>query len=278
MLAQNSREAPPEAVSWSTAQRTAAQRFLVARAAERFATAREETPEGRQQLESALDALQLALTFAPEPWVDFNLAQVQSRLGHCQQARALYQRFLEIERSERARADAEQRLAALSACQEDTADAESPAGVTELGGFEPELREPGSDRLASEWPALAPEFQLMEPEPGSALRLERALPMSLAALSVLAGGAAAIYWGQALDAKHDLTRLRVAGPRVPETQERGRSAQTSAVVWSSVAGALAIAAVGSYWWLRAPEPSDAPSGWALFSLERGAGAVYGSVF
>lgn len=258
-----------------------AQRMLLQRAKERFEAGRGTGQDARQSLERALDALHLAYRLVPAPWLLFNMAQVQSRLGACNEAATLYRRFLASDPAPEARASTEQALGLLGGCEEARRE---PA---QLEGLAPGLRVATSldatftprDLAAAQGPsALA-----LAPEPShEGQSFAEVLPWAFGSLALVAGVAGAVYWSEARSAKRELDRLRVGGPHVAETQARGRNAQDLAQVFGGVSVGLALVTGASYLWLRA-ERDEAPwraalEGLSWFPLAGGAGATYRSEF
>jgi len=248
--------------------------MLLERAKERYEAGRGAGEGARQQLEGALDALRLAYQLTPAPWLLFNLAQVQSRLGACSEAADLYQRFLASDPGPEARANAEQALKLLGSCEESKH--EPSAG----DGLLPGLRPPTSAALIAELGRAGPVSALAatgdEPAPdGSPVRI---WPWVFGALSLTSGVAGAAFYAEARAAKRDLDRLHVAGPSIAETQQRGESAQATARVFGGFALGFALAA-GASSWLARPDPEAAPLVAAVarlswLPLRGGAGAAY----
>jgi len=251
-----------------------ARRRLLERAKERYEAGRGSGEDARLHLEQALDALVLAYRLGPAPWLLFNLAQVQSRLGACREATELYEQFLASNPGPDAKSSAEEALALLGSCEE----SQREPSLSE--GLSPGLRAQLSfDALFAAYRTGAAPASL--PMGGAEATEDRGAlvwPWALAGLSVTSGLAAAVFYGEARDAKQDLDQLRVAGPLVAQTQHRGESAQVLARVFGGVAIGLALAAGASYWWPRA-EPSEAGPGAALerlswLPLTGGGGASY----
>jgi hypothetical protein len=258
-----------------------AQRLLLEKAKQRYEAGRRApaAEEARDQLEGALGALDLAYRLAPAPWLLFNMAQVESQLGACGEAAELYRRYLASGPAPEARASAEQALGLLGACD---ASSELAAG----DGLMPALRVPSSldSIVGAASPAGLPSRQelaadaVVSDDAGSALT---ALPWAFGGLAVMSGVAGVIYWNEAHSAKRDLDRIRVAGPEVAQTQERGESAQNLSRVFGAFAAGFALAAGASYWWLpseRSEAPAVSAPSLSLLPLEGGAGAVYRSAF
>jgi hypothetical protein len=269
---------PPAGASDGDALRRA-QRMLLERAKQRYEAGRSATDaeEGRARLQGALDALDLAYRLAPAPWLLFNMAQVESQLGACREAAVLYQRYIASQPAPEARASAERALALLGSC-------EDSAPLADGDALLPGLRATSSLESiaagASIVPLPAPALNA-EAEPSEAGSAAAALPWAFGGLAVMSGVAGVVYWSEARSAKHDLDNIRVAGPAVADTQERGESAQTLSRVFGGFALGFALAAGASYWWLR-PERGEAPaansSSLTLLPLDGGAGAIYRSAF
>jgi tetratricopeptide (TPR) repeat protein len=252
-----------------------ARRMLLERAKQRYDAGRRGGEDAKQQLESALDALLLAYQLSPAPWLLFNLAQVRSQLGHCDEAAELYRRFLASEPGPAARASAGQALHLLGAC-------DTPGTQPELDdALLPGLREASS--LESLNASGAPSPLPASSEESAPDREDvRVWPWAFAGVAATAGAAAVVFYGQAHAAQQDLDRIRIGGPQVAETQQRGESALTFARVFGGIALGFGLAAGASFWWPRA-EPDEAPHApglarLSLLPLERGAGAAYGFEF
>jgi hypothetical protein len=255
--------------------------MLLERAKQRYEAGRSAAgeEEARPHLERALDALDLAYRLSPAPWLLFNMAQVQSQLGACSKAADLYQRFLTSSPASDAKRSAERALALLGSCEE-------PGSLPRAeDGLMPGLLIPSSlDAIfLARGVSAAPEPLAATSEPaGEEGGVARALPWAFGSLSVISAIAGAVYWSEALDAKQDLDRLRVAGPDVARTQGRGESAQDLARVFAGFAVGLALAAGASHLWLR-PDQQEAPLAKTLERLSwlpvaGGAGASYRSEF
>ncbi|MEO8177992.1 MAG: hypothetical protein ABI895_04075 [Deltaproteobacteria bacterium] len=251
-----------------------ARRMLLERAKGRYEAGRGTGEGARQQLEGALDALRLAYQLTPAPWLLFNLAQVQSRLGACSEAADLYRRFLASEPGPEAGANAEQALKLLGSCEESK---QEPATRDSML---PGLRPPTSASLLAELGRAGPVSPLAaasaEPAPdGNSVRI---WPWIFGALSLTSGVAGAGFYAEARAAKRDLDRLRVAGPLVAETQHRGESAQATARVFGGFALGFALAA-GASAWLTRPDPEAetlvaAVARLSWLPVRGGAGAAY----
>lgn len=256
-----------------------AQRLLLERAKQRFEAGRGDGAEAREHLEGALDALNLAYGLAPEPWLLFNMAQVQSRLGACREAAELYRRFLASDPAPEARTNAERALQLLGNCESAPVEPSSSDGLGPglfLGAPEASIFWAGGTAAARPLPTPRVE------EASGSSGVVAALPWAFGSLAVMSGVAGLVYWNEAESAKSDLDAIRVAGPRVAETQQRGESAQDLARVFGGCAIGFALAAGASYWWLRSSEfdeaPPDALGGLTWFPLRGGAGAAYRSAF
>ena len=256
-----------------------AQRRLLERAKQRFEAGRGDGAEAREHLEGAVDALNLAYALSPEPWLLFNMAQVQSRLGACREAADLYRRFLASDPAPEARTSAERALQLLGTC--DTAELEPSLGdglapSLFLGAPDASIFWAGGTAAARPLPTPAIE------EASGSSSVVAVLPWACGSLAVMSGVAGLVYWNEAQSAKDDLDAIRVGGPRVAETQQRGESAQDLAQVFGGCAIGFALAAGASYWWLRSSEPDEAPpgvlGGLTWFPLQGGAGAAYRSAF
>ncbi len=251
-----------------------ARRQLLERAKQRFEAGRGEGEEARQQLEGALDALRLAYRLTPAPWLLFNLAQVKSRLGACQEATELYQRFIASTAAPEARASAEQAVKLLGQCAE-------PSPLSSDDGLEPGLLPPTELALLAEVEERTPPASLSSAsaEPATAPSGVGAWPWIFGGLALGSALAAAFFYGEALDAKHDLDRLQVGGPQVLDAQERGQTAQSAARVFGGFSLGFALATGASLWpWggrSEAPEAA-APQLGRLRGL--GAGASYSFEF
>jgi tetratricopeptide (TPR) repeat protein len=253
-----------------------ARRLLLERAKERYEAGRGTGEEARQQLEGALDALALAYRLVPAPWLLFNLAQVKSRLGACGEATELYRRFLASNPAANERANAEQALKLLGTCAE-------PSAPEAHEGLAPGLRPPTA--LAS----LVEVEGRLAPAALSDLGAEPALadagfagwPWIFGGLALGSAIAGAFFYGEAVDAKHDLDRLQVGGPLVAQTQQRGESALSAAQVLGGFSVGFAVAAGASL--LPRSQPGEAPPGASaplgrLRALPLGAGASYSFEF
>jgi hypothetical protein len=255
-----------------------AQRLLLERAKERYEAGRaaEDAAAARPHFEGALDALHLTYRLWPAPWLLFNMAQVQSRLGACNEAADLYQRFLASNPAPAARANAEQALDLLGTC-EDGGLAAAPDDSMEPGL----LLAPDLTSMFEPDPAVPPPAVPPAQAP-AATRVADILPWAFGGLAVMSGVAATVYWQEANSAKSDLDALSVAGPEVARTQQRGESALELSRIFGGVAVGFALAAVGSYWWLE-HEKKEAPlaaalGGLSLTPLEGGAAAAFHSEF
>jgi hypothetical protein len=257
-----------------------AQRMLLERAKQRYEAGRGAAgAEAAPHLEGALDALDLAYRLAPAPWLLFNMAQVQSQLGACSEAAALYHRFLASDPAPEAQRSAKKALDLLGSC------GESSLLPRQEGGLPPGLRIPsGLDAM------FVAHDMVAAPEPPASISRDtapeagvgRALPWAFGSLSVISAVAGAVYWNEALDAKKALDRIRIAGPDVVSTQQRGESARDLARAFGGFAIGFALAAGASYLWFR-PERAEAPFATTLerlswLPLEGGAGASYRSEF
>lgn len=249
-----------------------ARRQLLERAKERFEAGRGSDEAAREQLEGALDALRLAYRLTPAPWLLFNLAQVKSRLGACQEATELYQRFLASNPTPEARGSAEQAMKLLGQCTD-------PAPASSDDGLEPGLLEPTSltlvaeveDRTAPAALGSAP-AQLAVEESGLG-----PWPWVFGGLALGSALAAALFYGEAVDARDDLDRLQVGGPHVARTQRRGEAAQAAARVFGGFTAGFALATGASLWpWRGRDEAAAAPQLGQLRVL--GAGASYSFEF
>ena len=256
-----------------------AQRLLLERAKQRFEAGRGDGAEARAHLEGALDALNLAYGLAPEPWLLFNMAQVQSRLGACREAADLYRRFLASDPAPEARANAERALQLLGNCEAAAVEPSVSDGLAPglfLGAPETAIFWAGGTAAARPLPTPRVE------DASSSSGVVAVLPWAFGSLAVMSGVAGLVYWNEAESAKSDLDAIRVAGPRVAETQQRGESAQDLARVFGGCAIGFALAAGASYWWLRSSEHDEAPAeplgGLTWFPLQGGAGAAYRSAF
>jgi tetratricopeptide (TPR) repeat protein len=255
-----------------------AQRMLLERAKQRYEAGRGAPEDARPHLEGALDALDLAYRLAPAPWLLFNMAQVQSRLGACSEAAQLYHRFLESDPTPEARRSTEEALDLLGSCEESDgqrATAEVLPGLRLQSTFDSIFAARGVAAPSSPSPTV-------NAEPVEEGSTRAVLPWAFGSLSVISGVAGAIYWSEARSAKRDFDRIRIAGPAVAQTQERGESAQNLARVFGGLAVGFALATGASYWWLRS-ERGEAPIAGALehiswLPLASGAGAVYRSEF
>jgi tetratricopeptide (TPR) repeat protein len=253
-----------------------AQRMLLERAKQRYEAGRGAPDDARPHLEGALDALDLAYRLAPAPWLLFNMAQVQSRLGACSEAAQLYHRFLESDPTPEARRSTEQALELLGSCEDSDAQrvtAEVLPGLRLQSSF---------DSIFAARGVAAPSSPTVSAEPVEEGSAGAVLPWSFGSLSVISAVAGAIYWSEARAAKRDFDRIRIAGPAVAQTQERGESAQNLARAFGGLAIGFALATGASYWWLR-PERGEAPVAGALehiswLPLAGGAGAAYHSEF
>jgi hypothetical protein len=258
-----------------------AQRALLERAKQRFEAGRGEGAEAREHLAGALDALNLAYVLTPEPWLLFNMAQVQSRLGACPDAAALYRRFLASDPAPEARSSAERALELLGDCAAAGVEPSVGDGLAPglfLGAPEASIFWAGGTAAARPLPTPA-----VEEVPGSS-RVATVLPWAFGSLAVMSAVAGLVYWNEAQSAKTELDAIRVAGPHVAETQQRGESAQDLARVFGGCAIGFTLAAGASYWWLRSSSAdSDAAASGVLggltwFPLQGGAGATYRSAF
>jgi len=275
---------PSSALSPPSDATRRAQRALLERAKERYDAggAAKTEEEARPHLVGALDALHLAYGLIPAPWLLFNMAQVQSRLGACHEAADLYHRFLASGPAPEAKATAERALQLLGSCGDANRD------LGESGGLPPGLVLP-SEASALYSPAGDPaplaraERVAAEPAPASDdVGIGPVLPWAFGSLAVMSGAAGAVYWAEANAAKDDLDQIRVAGPQVAETQERGESAQNMSKIFGGLAVGFAVAAGVSYWLLRdAPEEAPVPQAlqrWTVVPLEGGAAAGYSGAF
>jgi hypothetical protein len=252
-----------------------AQRRLLERAKQHYEAGRQEGADAHYELERALDALRLAHRLRPAPWMLFNLAQVQSQLGGCRRATELYQQFVASDPGPEARASAERALQLLGGC----AQAPEPS----LGDGLP----PGLERSLS--PASLPEQLARATAPSLLLEEARAVSSgtdadpapwlwAFAGVSVTSALVATVFYGQAHAAKADLDRLRVAGPRVTETQERGEIALDRARAFGGLSAGFALAVGATYWLYPTPSDEAVPSsGWSRLSwvpLEGGGVGAY----
>lgn len=251
-----------------------ARRQLLERAKERFEAGRGNGLEARQQLEGALDALRLAYQLAPAPWLLFNLAQVKSRLGACQEATELYQRFLASQPAPEARASAEQAMELLGQCTE-------PAPLTTDDGLEPGLLPPSSLALVAQVADRSGPAALSSApaEPAAIESAIRPWPWIFGGLALSSAVAAAFFYSEAVDAKDDLDRLQLGGPLVAQTQQRGESAQAAARVLGGFTLGFGLATGVSLWPWRASSEAPAAAPPQLGRLRAlGAGASYSFEF
>jgi hypothetical protein len=251
-----------------------AQRMLLERAKQRYEGGRGAGEDARSSLEGALDALDLAYRLHPAPWLLFNTAQVQSRLGACSEAADLYRRFLASDPAPEVRASAEQALGLLASCQDSSGEPHMDVALA------PGLRVPqGLDSMFVPVSIIdAPATQASSgAEPTDDANVAAILPWTFGSLSLISGVAGAIFWSEAHAAKRDLDHIRVAGPRVAQTQERGESAQNFARIFGGCAVGFGVAAAVSYW-LQRPGASEEPVALSWVPLEGGGGAVYRSSF
>jgi tetratricopeptide (TPR) repeat protein len=259
------------------------QRMLLERAKSRYEAGRAAGSDeaARPQLEGALDALHLAYGLSPAPWLLFNMAQVQSRLGACNEAADLYQRFLASDPAPAARSSAREALELLGACEDGLAPAPDDSLAPGL------MSASNLDSIFSADRAEPPPSPARTPSPAAAAPAATSiaviLPWAFGGLAVMSGVAGAIYWNEAKAAKRDLDGLSVAGPEVTRTQQRGESALDLARVFGGISVGFALAAAGSYWWLEREKKMETPLEAALRRLsvgplEGGAAAVYQSEF
>jgi hypothetical protein len=251
-----------------------ARRQLLEHAKQRFEAGRDSGEDARQHLEGALDALRLAYQLTPAPWLLFNLAQVKSRLGACQEATELYQRFVASNPAPEARASAEQAMKLLGQCTE-------PSPETTDDGLEPGLLQPTSFVALGEVGQRASPAGLssVSAAPDALEHGPRVWPWVFGGLALGSAIAAVLFYEEAVDAKKDLDRLQVGGPQVAETQRRGESALSAARVLGGFTFGFALAAGVSLWpWAGAREvPAAAPP--QLGRLRGlGAGASYSFEF
>lgn len=255
--------------------------MLLERAKQRYEAGRAagDTPEARGHFEAALDALHLANQLAPAPWLLFNMAQVQSQIGGCNEATDLYQRFIASGPAPAARSSAEQALQLLGTCEDGGLAPAPDDSLTPGLLLAPALS--SMFEFEHEPTPVAPAAPASKPEaPASATAI---LPWAFGGLAVMSGVASAIYWHEANSAKSDLDRIQVAGPEVTRTQERGESALGMARLFGGVAIGFSLAAVGSYWWLEHERSRETPlttalRGLSITPLEGGAAAGYQSEF
>jgi hypothetical protein len=262
-----------------------AQRALLERAKERYDAggAAQTEEEARPHLVGALDALHLAYSLIPAPWLLFNMAQVQSRLGACQEAADLYHRFLASDPAPEAKATAERALQLLGSC------ADANRAPNEAGGLPPALVLPSE--ASALYPPAGEPARVAPPEQVAAAPAAPAaddggiapvLPWAFGSLAVMSGVAGAVYWAEANAAKDELDEIQVAGPKVAETQERGESAQDMSRIFGGLAVGFAVAAGVSYWFLRdGPDEEPVPpalQSWTVVPLKGGAGAAYSGAF
>jgi len=266
-------EAPADATSVQSDALRQARLLLLQRAKERYEAGRQGGSDARAELERALDALRLAYRLRPAPWMLFNLAQVQSQLGSCHDATELYRRFLASDPGPEARASAEQALALLGPC------GELPEPTLD-DGLLPAPQLPSSDQLpAALGSSLGPALLEGEDEPDAvAAAGDRPWLWAFAGMSATSALVAAVFYGEARAAEGDLDRLRVAGPRVIETRDRGETALKRARAFGGLAAGLALVAGATYWF---PSPAsderspNAASGrFGLVPLEGGAVGAY----
>lgn len=244
-------------------------RMLLERAKQRYDAGRGTDADARSQLEGALDALLLAYQLSPAPWLLFDLAQVQSQLGSCNEATELYRGFLASEPGPEARASTEQALRLLGPCNSSSPEPPNAALLPSLHSA------PALDALSAAAMPVAPPSA--GEQPARAGEGARIWPWALAGVAVTAGAAATVFYGEARAARHDLDRAGVGGPHVAEIQDRGESSLALARAFGGVALGVAIAAGVSFWWPR-EQPDDAAAAalarLAWQPLERGAAAAY----
>lgn len=184
---------------------------------------------------------------APNPTVVFNLGAVHAALGHCQEAKHHYHRYLEQTRSESGREEARQQLEVLGDCAEPPGPPASTPPATRLPapatGTEPPL--PSGDPPAKLTTEVAPSPERKEAS------------VSRVAAWVMFGGSAAFLLasgGLAYASEREERRAPPGrrGDGIAAAESEGLRYNTLA--WGCAGGALALASSGLL--LLAFEPGE----------------------
>lgn len=219
--------------------------FLLARAKQRFN--RGVLEKAPAELEAAFDLLSLGRTLELDPAFAFNAARVARELGHCQEARLLYQQFLELERNPERRQRAEQRLGELAGCDAfELTTASSVLPGVALGVL-PAPWQTGPARPLA-WTELEPAVAAEESE------WQRPLCWSLLGGAGVSAVLSTIFAVQAASKDAELERFTpdptqpdAAPAQIAQLQSEGRAAQTRARVFGAIAAGLGVAAGVGFW-------------------------------
>jgi hypothetical protein len=291
-------EPPPGVVGQAPDE--AAQRLLAA-ALERFRL---------RDYPAALELLDRVYALAPNPGVLYNLGAVHAALGHCDEARAAYRRYITDTRSEAGRADAQRQLDSLQACEASPTAAASvvsplpsaplatapSAAVGSLdSGAAPSV--PSTDGAAtssvaapppavagassSEVPTVAAEGPIVA-SPGSfgASRGEAPSGASVQRVAgwvaIASGGAMLVtslsfaYASARANASDRSSDPGASGDAVADSQASG--SRHNALAWGFGGGALALGSAGILLLLFEPEPESKTS---IVVSPQGASAAWG---
>jgi hypothetical protein len=239
----SNREASTTVASAPTSPNIAAVvQVLVTKAKERFN--RGVLQQSRDDLETALDALEIAFALLPEPELLLNMAQVERRLERCGSARSLYERYLRTNASAQGRTVAEHNLAALAGCSDATA-GEAPLESWQL------VELPSAARLGVELPVLGWETLRdahrgdETPSASGEASVMDVAPWFLVGAGSVSAILAGAFWVRSRAAHAELEATD-SPTRAVALLERGEAAQQTAGILGGVAVGLEVAALGLF--------------------------------
>ncbi|MGE0871280.1 MAG: hypothetical protein AB7P03_22155 [Kofleriaceae bacterium] len=172
---------------------------------------------------AAIAAFEQAYLLAPSTGLLFNLGQAHRLAGNCEDAAAMYRRYLANEPRDRARSVAQAQLASISECSTETAGHAAISRIT-----------------------TGDEHRSARPRRGEMLKR---VGIGATVGGALALGAATYYGWQAHRAAEDVTRAYAAGtpwPQLETMHSRGESASTRAWVFGVSGGIAAVTGVSLY--------------------------------
>jgi hypothetical protein len=246
-------------------------RFLLERGKERFN--RGILARRRDELEGAFEILSLGRALGLAPAFSINAARVARELGRCQEARVLYQSFLDRWPASVHRARVEQHLRELGSC--DAAELTEATSVLPGEGLGVRAPAPWRERARPlGWAELA-----ASPAPPAATG-RRLLPWGLLGAAGASTVASAIFIVQAATKDHQLEGLQ-PDPTNPEASSlrgaqlkaAGRAAQTRAHIFGAVAAGLGVAG-GVVLWVSSRSSESGASELTLQASSVGAAASW----
>lgn len=194
--------------------------------------------QSREKLEGSLDALILAYTLAPQPELLLNMAQVERRLGRCEQARATYESYLKSNPTPQGRAVAEHNLESLERCEVEGQASAEVGPVVIL----PEPIRLAAEQPAIDWDPIPSSVEPMGPSSAKEPGFRNGAPWFLAGAASISAIVAGVFWARSLDAHEDFARTGDAD-RLEVLRERGEAAQETAIVLGTAAVALGAGGV-----------------------------------